>query len=760
MIKNKIACYTPQSLGGGDYGITIYFSDSTKAPYLNLNDIITDSMLNRYVVILGSGDFTTTIPFSDGAALTVHYLTTDILPQEDPANYDSVIDTPNAFDPDPALRTTGTLYDVQQYDPSKYEYALRMAPDYTPFSDNAQVGDSLVDGSGKEFIISFLPTPEKFTEFGDPFRVTEAEPQGISPMQAPATLYRATLSHSFFQGSGNYLGDGLTDIPRTNIQDRDFKKLDSLLGAGGGGGLTGIQGETGIGIQGETGIGFTGIQGVTGPSGGGGGSDILGLPTDGMYGVTGIGAIAGVAEGDKIEDAFDKIETVLAKLAPPKPANLSAKTLSVSGTYSALESSTGTVHSIVTDVTTPTSTTSTSFYDGDAGTLSAKINGSVAGSRVLTTGDDTGSYSSLKITSDLDPYLGQTGKEGFWRALIAGVEASSPLSVGLNTYQLLHSTTGNTPVYTLYVDDPATPSISSYSITSSGTGTYISGVPSLAAGNTVQANFTVGNAIKSHYNSTRIASANSSVTNSANAALPVSPPISGATFVASINLSVSSSSYIENVVVSCLGYNSKGGTASQNVSVLSGTMRVDTVSNETIRKKSGTSTYPTKGSSASQFGDTYVSATSLVSNEELQLLNGSYQYPSANYLSNTPVGPNYSSLTGIRWVTFNNIGSITAASSLTFTFNGSVNFGGTAEVSNFYLYVLIDGAVPTAGWVDGNKPYDGVSSPSVNGDYALVVANSTATSKKITFGQTPRTGTIWVRVGFPSGSDKKFTGIS
>jgi hypothetical protein len=42
----------------------------------------------------------------------------------------------------------------------------------------------------------------------------------------------------------------------------------------------------------------------------------------------------------------------------------------------------------------------------------------------------------------------------------------------------------------------------------------------------------------------------------------------------------------------------------------------------------------------------------------------------------------------------------------------------------------------------------------------MVSSDSSATVKKITFGSTARSGTIYVRIGLPALSDKKFTGIS
>jgi hypothetical protein len=145
------------------------------------------------------------------------------------------------------------------------------------------------------------------------------------------------------------------------------------------------------------------------------------------------------------------------------------------------------------------------------------------------------------------------------------------------------------------------------------------------------------------------------------------------------------------------------------------------------------------------------------------MLNGRYQYPSlTNYSSNTPTaGPNYSGLTAgswnnMRWATFS-LGSVSSATSVTFSFSGAQNFGSTAIVSNFALYVKVEGVT---GWLDANAAYPGVGSPSSNGDAALDIGNSTATSKRVTFGSTARTGTVYVRVGIPSGNNKAFSGVS
>ena len=50
-------------------------------------------------------------------------------------------------------------------------------------------------------------------------------------------------------------------------------------------------------------------------------------------------------------------------------------------------------------------------------------------------------------------------------------------------------------------------------------------------------------------------------------------------------------------------------------------------------------------------------------------------------------------------------------------------------------------------WLDCNSPYDGVSIPEENNDSCLVVYRSSDTQKYITFGSTPRKGTLYLRFG-------------
>jgi hypothetical protein len=498
---------------------------------------------------------------------------------------------------------------------------------------------------------------------------------------------------------------------------------------------------------------FTGNLDLTG-TGGGGGTDQIGTPTDGSY----AGGLLDLSSSTRIADATDQINLILAKLAPAKPPNLSAKTIALTSSYSAKQSDVNTLRTVVTDDLTPQIQTVTGFYNGDSGELSAEIDGVVEGSVELTTGNDAGTYDSLIVTSDADFYAGQAGKEGFWTALSAYILPESNLSYGPHTFQLKHDETGNTNLLTFYTDNPASPTIDGESVDlSATTSSYVSGVPTLTAGSSIKLDFSVLSAVGKFFNATKVADVSGPNVSTANIAPDVAGYAENATIVVNdATVTVNSSTYSEAPNVSVKGYNSKSvaGTAK---SVTLGA-RIDTASNETIRKVSGSGQYPTTG-----YGGTFDSTQSLktVYTEELQLLNGAYQMPPAvNYSANQPVaGPDYSSGMGTndRYVTFTHGTVLSNASAFTITINGTSGTWTGTETAGIKIYAKVEGAT---GWIDCNKSYPGVGSPVNDGDPAMVFGNSSVTSKRVTFGSTVRSGTLHIRIGLPSGSNKKFSSIT
>jgi len=552
----------------------------------------------------------------------------------------------------------------------------------------------------------------------------------------------------------------------------------TITATGGGGGSSGIQileeGSsvgTGITILDFVGSGVTATIvnntrvkiDITSGGGGGGGGDgasiDLGTPTDSSL----TDGLLTFTTTTKVTDAIDELNEVLSKLAPAKPPNLSTFTISLQSSYSATESSSGTLRSNVTSDSTPRINNVTQFWDGESGTLTSEVDGSVTGTKGLSAASDTGTNGDLVITAD-SGYPTSGNGANFWQALTAYIQRVTALSVGSHTMQMKHSTTGNTNVLTFYVDNPTTVTITntSYDISSSST-TKVSGVPTLSSGTTFTVDFTVNNAIKEFYNSTRIATVSGSSILSAS----VNHSISGVQAdspvpVTAKTLTVGSNKYSESPTITFTGYNSQNiaGTGS-NLS-LSDT-RVDTVSTSesTKRKLSGSGQYPTSG-----YGATYDSNQALntgVYVNEMQYINGQFKYPPAvNYSTFEPGGgPNYTSNmgTGTRWWCYQHTTSLNAISAFTLTISGSSGFSGT-ETSGVEIYARVDGSSGTNGWINCNSAYPGVGSPTNDGDPALVVGSSSATSKRVTFGTAAKTGTLYIRIGFPSGSTKYFTGVS
>lgn len=499
---------------------------------------------------------------------------------------------------------------------------------------------------------------------------------------------------------------------------------------------------------------------------------LVGIPVDGYYGPGTTGSIANIQSGDRVEDALDKVENILFKLSPTRPPNLSTKTLLLSSGYTAnLQGTNTTITSAVTNNQTPTFTLAggmvvgNAFSDGDQGQLTASVDSTNIGSRQLTPSSDVGTYGALQITSDADFYAGVSGKAGFWNALLAQIVTTESITtVGPHTAQLQHTQTGNTPAFTFYIDDPVSPTGVTGTVVATGS-VYISGVPALVggqSGSSITLSATASNTVGRFYNSTRIFQGSGTGISTGNYSLPTSPmseSVQSASRVFSINVGSQS----ENASFTVTAFNSIGTSVSSTISNTH--IRIDSVLDPSNRVRSGINQYPVSGSGFGDFGGMFQSSESLVSsNEELQLLNGQYRYPTGTYTGSLPIpGPDYTTVTpgiynNIRWVTFN-MGTITNKANVRIDFSNTVGFG-SVLLSNFALYVRVNGSTPTNGWVDGNAAYPGTGNPTNNGDAALAVANSTTTSKLVTFGTAVKTGTVFVRIGIPAGDTKRFGGIT
>jgi hypothetical protein len=187
--------------------------------------------------------------------------------------------------------------------------------------------------------------------------------------------------------------------------------------------------------------------------------------------------------------------------------------------------------------------------------------------------------------------------------------------------------------------------------------------------------------------------------------------------------------------------------------------RVDTVSDEGSRLRSGSGQYPAAG-----YGSAYDSAISLKDagyTEELMLLNGQYQVPVGNFAGVQPTpGPDYGSGIGTnyRYAILNAAFAGNSVSGFTITFQNSSGLSlSDLDTDNIRVQVKVEGVT---GWLDANKSFALVGAPVNDGDACMVNSQSTATVRRVSFGNVPRTGNIFVRVGLPAASAKKFGGIA
>lgn len=524
----------------------------------------------------------------------------------------------------------------------------------------------------------------------------------------------------------------------------------------------------------------------------GAGGALIGVPTDGIFGYNNV---AGILSTDTIADAVDKTNELLESILPSPPPSLGTITITLADTlYTAYVAGTSTLRINVQNNSSrkPVTNDSDEFAGADQGAIKAIVKDSVAipsekGSVTMTTGDETGTVNGyLTIVSDSDPYEGIPGQEGIYKSVsvrIGGTPSSIALTPGDTEYSYTvnyenapnPTEVSNTVTfrqdnaYTLTVTVDTTTAVPEHGLYGVNwtSGTYVSGVPTLITTDEIYCRFTVNGAIGKFYNSTAVGTVSSSFTTSASILPTGTDRNEGSNPTFTVTLNPLPGVNTGNLTTTCYGYKSDGTSASSIASNINGkTIRIDTAStassgggfiSESDRYASGTGQFP------AYTGATFDSTQSLALNEELQLIDGTYQYPPAvNYSTHLPIGPNYSSLpagsyNNTRWATFETINVTSQEFVIVEIENPTGTWGTNKLIPGFSMYVKVD---PATGWVDGNAAFPGFGSPVNDGDPALDMANSTIFVRRVTFGLTTRTGVVAVRLGLPQGSDKKFTGIT
>jgi hypothetical protein len=399
-------------------------------------------------------------------------------------------------------------------------------------------------------------------------------------------------------------------------------------------------------------------------------------------------------------------------------------------------------------------------------------NGTTIESATIYSGSTSKTSGILRYTI-ADPYVGQSGKAGFWTGVTAFSATSfstGTIARGTTGRQLTfeHPTGQNKSSVTFYIDETNhTPVVGGLTIGTLPSMTrFVSGVPSANGGATIPiTSFSITDVSTYFYSNTGAYNVTGNViTTASNQAFDTIPSTLGEdqTFSNKSAVITTNGSYVEAVTVTITPQNRIGGNGTAQTKTLNnatdGYLRIDTSSDESSRLTSGSGNYPANGTYGSAWGANSGTSLQILTNE-LQMLSNVYRYPSGDYTNFG--GPNYNSpaMTGIKWVTFN-LGTFSNNNAFTLNFN-STNITSIGQAG---LYVEVRIGTATS-WVNGNAAYSGLipnpGSTVTNGDPAVAIGfPSTATVRRIVFGTPTYSGNIIVRVGLAQGSSITITSLS
>lgn len=512
---------------------------------------------------------------------------------------------------------------------------------------------------------------------------------------------------------------------------------------------------------------YVGMKGIVAPA------QPLGDPTSGGFSYT-----LRLENNLTLADAIQYLDVVLSEFSGA-PGDASDTTLTlVDPTYTARLAD-GSVGTLVTAVQVAgnkpqTNVTAPLQYAG-TGTIAAFINGVSAGSITMTAGDDSGTNGALVIDSDYDLFA-NTNAPGLYKACTLHIAPTVALnSIGPTpvTYQIRQTgllRNGNpipdivSNVLSFYLNEASVPIVIGQAITAvGGATTNVSGVPRLNAGQTLTVTFTLAFAVVRVFHQTRVAEVTlgTSTVNVQPVSATENQTLAGLTGAVVLDPNV----YHSNVQISITGYTANNTAGATVQATATAGLEIDTntqsLNESAIRVQSGLGQFGTGGA----LGTAFNSATSLATNEELQMINGKFQFPSAiDYSATLTGGPDYSSLpaptfNNMRWVTFD-LGALSSTTTSTISLNitGTDGWptttlwpttGGNADSVDIYIR---DGS---GVWIAGNKAFDPYETYA-NGVGGLVISESSPTTRVITRGTTSFTGNLLIRVGIKSGSSAKF----
>lgn len=506
------------------------------------------------------------------------------------------------------------------------------------------------------------------------------------------------------------------------------------------------------------------------------------------------GAVS-LTDSTSVSDAVDSLNEVLGKLIPAQPPQFPGSALSVTniaGTLPLLavgfaDNSMG-GHSLdagspVTRIT-DTGVNSNTFNDvgpGETGVVSLRVNDVVVGTVTLTDGDNTGTFSGLRIADQKDFPV---STPGFWKSIdISAVGAASP--AGLNKFQITHTGASST-ANVFYVRDTLTavPSTTDVGVvqTALGTTRYSSGIPHYNNGAKLRVSATTNNfAGQTYYggNDPLVVSSGGAAVisgqNFAYSAIGVTTPIPvNTTSVLAVNpVEVDVNGNLHGFGWATVVTKNVNGSSAAGVETLSTTGVAPTTSYAPFQIPQ-TKILVMRGAATGKIDELSVPVTNLGSNpntnnavrvrlagpdrpsdpvtawdsatplvaSEAAVVAGVLIHDQTDYTKSfLPVGPNYSvGRNGAQYVTF----EFARAAVSTFKINVTGNYAG--------CWVRLPGVTDnpaispnaTGGWLDASKAYDGAGVPGEAGDTAAGCAQGAlmtgqSGSYTMTFG--PQTST-------------------
>lgn len=532
---------------------------------------------------------------------------------------------------------------------------------------------------------------------------------------------------------------------------------------------------------------------------------VIGLPTDGSY--TNDSYAINLTQNTKVADAVDGLNTILGKVLPPQPPNISNISIDldsyslyrycsgVTGLDNGLSTIPGAGSTIKVLRTTNYSTTlNESYGPGNSGTLSVLKNGTSVGSVSFNSNNNSGTYDDLIVSNNVDYGTVTGGLTGFWQSYdfyATGTNTSGWNELLFNqsglitqSVQWLYDTSNpGAPTCTSVITEPITTNYN-----------YSSGIAHFSQSNSFQVELIFGKLSGNVFPLSNNFITSSSVTNfntlnsitytDAGISLPLPRNyLSSSTTNYFATLSIRDTHNASNSFPTFTinnGYQTTNHTPSYSKTILikggtPSTTKVDEqniVIGENVGSGSGSGIRVNSGSGVDNPSNIWNAttinyATNITINDfESTVIGGTLKHDVTNYTTNyIPVGPNLniSGRSGSQYFTFKF--SRSSVQNFTININSSTGIAGAWITSNIPNLVSLNSS--TNGWLNLNQRYSGsgiaIGGCAVNNIMPLNTAlNNTAIA--CTFGSesssSSSTNDIFVRIKLTSGQSVSSISIS